>query len=313
MPSPTQPSQLVLLPVHSLRPKKQAKLKMIHAGHRSRQKAPDGKLQRSCSQMRPQQRPRTAKKGLSALAITTVSPAPQNPPSTNGTTSQNGKDIAPHELTLIVMGGEKVGKTALVSQFLWDTFVDEYHATVEEFNWIEYETGVGGDSLMLQVIDTAGSRDFIAMRALYTKQGDAFMVVFAWDDPLSFDEAKRIIAEIRENNTKNAPIMLIANKSDLTIIDEKGVKEEDISDFVMETGLKYVNVSAKDGTRVNKLFGDVIGSLKVTGLPSISQQLRKRRQSMPTRRAYSGLDDFDVKALERIAKHSKRNENCIIS
>ncbi|KJH39638.1 hypothetical protein DICVIV_14482, partial [Dictyocaulus viviparus] len=55
----------------------------------------------------------------------------------------------PYEITVVVLGATKVGKSALVSQYLWESFLTEYRPTVEEFNWVEYEIG-DGSSLMLQ-------------------------------------------------------------------------------------------------------------------------------------------------------------------
>ena len=142
----------------------------------------------------------------------------------------------------------KVGKSAIASQFLWEGFVSDYKPTVEEFNWVEFEMTLGGrlmlqvykfqqtntiqlkyrffvptkyfiwlilvSQLRFQIIDSSGSRDFIAMRDLYMRTADAFIVrhfleilqqqkvgkfqiVFSVDDPLSFEEAKSIIQDIK--------------------------------------------------------------------------------------------------------------------
>lgn len=42
----------------------------------------------------------------------------------------------------------KVGKSAIVGQFLWEEFVKEYRPTVEEFNWIEYNKDDGSKTLL---------------------------------------------------------------------------------------------------------------------------------------------------------------------
>uniref|UniRef100_A0A183BN31 GTP-binding protein n=1 Tax=Globodera pallida TaxID=36090 RepID=A0A183BN31_GLOPA len=123
------------------------------------------------------------------------------------------------QLTLVLMGAPRVGKSALVNQFLWEGFLNDYRPTVEEFNWVEY----GSDEpdtpqLLLQLIDSSGSRDFLAMRHLYYRIGDAFMVVYSVNDPNSFDEALIMIREIEQYNSKNAPILLVANKSDLLMV-----------------------------------------------------------------------------------------------
>ncbi|VDK47724.1 unnamed protein product [Anisakis simplex] len=207
------------------------------------------------------------------------------------------------EYTLIVLGASKVGKSALVGQFLWDTFISEYRPTVEEFNWIEYNNDAG-DELLLQVIDTGGSHDFLAMRHLYARTGDAFIVVFAANDPDSFEEAKRIVEEIRERNMKRAPILLLGNKSDL-YESEGDWPCENVRKFASAQLIPFVPVSAKNGHRVEQVFGELLDQMQGFH-PTI---MTKRRQSMPSARAYSGID---ISEIERIAKkHSK--STCVIS
>jgi hypothetical protein len=62
--------------------------------------------------------------------------------------------------------------------------VSVYRPTVEEFNWVEYDLGLD-QLLMLQVIDTSGSHDFLAMRHLYAKTGDAFLASHYYRPPPS--------------------------------------------------------------------------------------------------------------------------------
>jgi GTPase SAR1 family protein len=69
--------------------------------------------------------------------------------------------------------------------------------------WIEYETGSGGQ-LTLKIIDTTGSHEFAAMRSLYIRGSDAFILVCSVDDPQSMREVESIFAEIEERNEKVA-------------------------------------------------------------------------------------------------------------
>lgn len=55
----------------------------------------------------------------------------------------------PAQLTVVLMGAPKTGKTTLVNQFLWEAFIKDYRPTVEEFNWIEYDSEDG--ELVVQV------------------------------------------------------------------------------------------------------------------------------------------------------------------
>uniref|UniRef100_A0A1I8AZC7 Ras-domain-containing protein n=1 Tax=Meloidogyne hapla TaxID=6305 RepID=A0A1I8AZC7_MELHA len=169
------------------------------------------------------------------------------------------------------MGGPKTGKSALVSQFLWECFMFDYRPTVEEFNWVEYgciEQKSGGPNFMLQLIDSSGSRDFLAMRHLYYRIADAFMVVYAADDPQSYAEALTMLKEIGEQNTKNAPILLIQNKSDLvprvggdTPPSPALLPDEEKDEQLLVASVRRMRISAKNLEQVKGAFSWLIEEL----------------------------------------------------
>uniref|UniRef100_A0A1I7UXU7 GTP-binding protein n=1 Tax=Caenorhabditis tropicalis TaxID=1561998 RepID=A0A1I7UXU7_9PELO len=201
-----------------------------------------------------------------------------------------------NKVTVAVLGAERVGKSAMVSQFLWHKFVEDYRPTVEEFNWIEYEIEEGR-VLMVQIIDSSGSRDFIGMKNLYIGTADAFLVVFASDDASSLEEALITVADIHARRGKSVPILLVANKTDqpcLSCCASKSdmeccaLKEEEVKACFHEILLR---------TRPN---------LNIQGF-----ELRKRRQSMPSSRGYSGVEPKDIEKIKSARKQQK--DHCIIS
>ncbi|KAK8779502.1 hypothetical protein V5799_019157 [Amblyomma americanum] len=116
------------------------------------------------------------------------------PPHDEG--AHQGGHPAKDHYRVVVLGAARVGKTAIVHQFLYDEFPVDYFATVEEFHTGEYE--VNGASLTLDIVDTSGSYPFPAMRLLAISTADAFILVYAIDDPESFEEARRIRDQIVE-------------------------------------------------------------------------------------------------------------------
>ena len=68
-----------------------------------------------------------------------------------------------------------------------------------------------------QVLDTAGTEQFASMRDLYIKNGQGFIIVYSLTSRQSFQDVKLIREQIlRVKGTDRVPIVLVANKCDLS-------------------------------------------------------------------------------------------------
>lgn len=113
---------------------------------------------------------------------------------------------------IVMMGAAKVGKSAIINQFLYSTFTPKYKRTVEEMHHGDFN--VSGIQLTLDILDTSGSYEFPAMRDLSIKSADAFVLVYDVNDANTFLEVKTLRAQIL--STKGAvPIVVVGNKIDL--------------------------------------------------------------------------------------------------
>lgn len=90
-----------------------------------------------------------------------------------------------------MMGSERVGKTCIVSQFLYDKFTPRYRRTTEDLHRGEYELA-DGSTLTLDILDTCGAMEFPAMRRLSIQFGDAFLLVYAVDDAATWKEVEEL-------------------------------------------------------------------------------------------------------------------------
>lgn len=66
---------------------------------------------------------------------------------------------------------------------------------MEELHRGEYE--IEGETLTLDLLDTSGAHQFPAMRELAIRQSDAFILVFAIDDPSSWETLASLREEVR--------------------------------------------------------------------------------------------------------------------
>lgn len=73
------------------------------------------------------------------------------------------------------------------------------------------------------------------------------------DDPISLDEAKDIIKEVQARNTKNAPILLVANKIDLYKCEKEwAAKESRI--YAFDNRLHFAALSATNLPQVTTAY-----------------------------------------------------------
>lgn len=79
--------------------------------------------------------------------------------------SKNDQPKIKFKERVVIFGAAKVGKSAIIQQFLYDRFPERYNKTIEDLYIAEYNLSSGA-SLTLEILDTAGSYQFPAMREL---------------------------------------------------------------------------------------------------------------------------------------------------
>jgi len=111
-----------------------------------------------------------------------------------------------HILIRIVSRAARVGKSCIISQFLYDKFLSRYRETVEELHRGEYELQDGA-SLTLDILDTSGAFQFPAMRALSISTGDAFVLVYSIDDAETWEEVRRLRDQVSTYNLTHGALI----------------------------------------------------------------------------------------------------------
>ncbi|XP_063359393.1 ras-related protein Rap-2b [Cydia amplana] len=182
---------------------------------------------------------------------------------------------------IVVLGAAKVGKSSLITQFLYNTFSPKYKRTIEEMHHGDFN--VAGVRLTLDILDTSGAYEFPAMRALSMQSADAFILVYDITDPDSFAEVRTLRDQIHETKASTAvPIVVVGNKVDLA---ETGARQVDFhtteSVVTVDWENGFVEASAKDNMNVSQIFKELLVQAKVKY--NLSPALRRRRrQSLPT-------------------------------
>ncbi|KAK8405620.1 hypothetical protein O3P69_001858 [Scylla paramamosain] len=208
---------------------------------------------------------------------------------------------------VVVMGAAKVGKTAIINQFLYDTFTPKYTRTVEEMHHGEYE--VAGLSLTLDILDTSGSYEFPAMRELSVNTADAFILVYAINDAESFEEVRQLREFILQTKKTSVPIVVVGNKADLE--EQRMVPLETAETIVLvnwENG--FLETSAKDNLNVLHVFKELLKQAKIKY--ALSPAVKRRRQSMPN--VGMQITPAQLTHLQHLKqKSSGKRNSCVVS
>ena len=103
----------------------------------------------------------------------------------------------------------------------------------------------------MEIWDTAGQERFRNIAPLYYRKASAVLIVFDLTNKYSFDQCSYWVKEIDLKGNPHSLKILVGNKSDLL---EKNINSEEIICFSKENELLYMEVSAKNGHNVEKMF-----------------------------------------------------------
>ncbi|KAK4452888.1 ras family-domain-containing protein [Podospora aff. communis PSN243] len=158
------------------------------------------------------------------------------------------------EFHVVVLGAGGVGKSCLTAQFVHNEWIESYDPTIED----SYRTqvSVDGRQVMLEILDTAGTEQFVAMRDLYIKTGQGFLLVFSITSRASLQELVTLRDEIiRIKDDENIPIVIVGNKADL--VDQRQVDRAKAFSISQRWQAPYYEASARTRTNVDEVFVDL--------------------------------------------------------
>ncbi|KAK3394108.1 krev-1 [Podospora didyma] len=203
------------------------------------------------------------------------------------------------EFNVVVLGAGGVGKSCLTAQFVHNEWIESYDPTIED----SYRTqiSVDGRQVMLEILDTAGTEQFVAMRDLYMKTGQGFLLVFSINSGPSLDELKTLREEIiRIKDDENIPIVIVGNKADLE--DSRTVDRAKAFAFSQRWRAPYYEASARTRTNVDEVFVD------------LCRQMLRRDDMNDTRddEYYQKPEDPSSSKRRRRKKRKDREHRCTI-
>lgn len=158
----------------------------------------------------------------------------------------------------MILGTGGVGKSAIVAQYVQGVFLDSYDPTIEDS--YRKQTVIDDRSYTLEILDTAGIEQFTAMRELYIKNSEGFILTYSVTSRASFEELKALrnqVAQIKDNY--NVPMILVGNKCDLG--KQRQVPVSEAKALAENWNTLFLEVSAKTCTNIDEIFSGLIKQL----------------------------------------------------
>lgn len=99
------------------------------------------------------------------------------------------------------------------------------------------------------------------MREQYMRNGEGFLLVYAINSRMSFNEVSEFHRQIsRVKDSETFPMVLVANKCDLN--EERQISSQEGRDLAKQFGCQYLETSAKMRINVDEVFYTVVREIR---------------------------------------------------
>ncbi|XP_048839473.1 ras-related protein Rab-6A-like isoform X3 [Brienomyrus brachyistius] len=191
---------------------------------------------------------------------------------------------------LVFLGEQSVGKTSLITRFMYDSFDNTYQATIG-IDFLSKTMYLEDRTVRLQLWDTAGQERFRSLIPSYIRDSTIAVVVYDITNLNSFQQTSKWIDDVRTERGSDVIIMLVGNKTDLA--DKRQVSVEAAERKARELNVMYIETSAKAGYNVKQLFRRVAAAL-----PGMDSTPEKSKEDM-----------IDIK-LEKAPEQAVTDSSC---
>ena len=166
-------------------------------------------------------------------------------------TTADFSSTPPKRTKIVLLGDQSVGKTSLITRFMYDTFDNTYQATIG-IDFLSKTMYLEDRTVRLQLWDTAGQERFRSLIPSYIRDSSVAIVVFDITNRQSFLSTTKWIEDVRSERGNDVIIVLVGNKADLS--DKRQVTLEEATTKSAEMNIMFMETSAKAGHNVKSLF-----------------------------------------------------------
>ncbi|KAF8080617.1 hypothetical protein N665_0932s0017 [Sinapis alba] len=166
---------------------------------------------------------------------------------------------------LVFLGDQSVGKTSIITRFMYDKFDTTYQATIG-IDFLSKTMYLEDRTLRLQLWDTAGQERFRSLIPSYIRDSSVAVIVYDVANRQSFLNTSKWVEDVRTERGNDVIIVLVGNKTDL--VDKRQVSIEEGDNKARDFGVIFIETSAKAGFNIKPLFRKISAALP--GMDSLS-------------------------------------------
>ncbi|RDL30487.1 putative Ras-related protein Rab-6A [Venustampulla echinocandica] len=159
---------------------------------------------------------------------------------------------------LVFLGEQSVGKTSLITRFMYDSFDNMYQATIG-IDFLSKTMYLEDRTVRLQLWDTAGQERFRSLIPSYIRDSSVAVVVYDISNAKSFQNTRKWVDDVRGERGNDVIIVLVGNKTDLN--DKREVTTQQGEEEAKKNNLMFIETSAKVGHNVKNLFRRIAQAL----------------------------------------------------
>lgn len=112
---------------------------------------------------------------------------------------------------LVLLGEQSVGKTSIITRFMYDSFDTHYQATVG-IDFLSKTIYLQDKTVRLQLWDTAGQERFRSLIPCYIRDSQVAIIVYDITNLASFELTTRWIEDVQRERGDQVIIVLVGNK-----------------------------------------------------------------------------------------------------
>ena len=166
------------------------------------------------------------------------------------------------------------GKTCFINRYCDDYFQQSTYC----------ETGIDyklkklklekDKEIKLQIWNTCSQERFQSIQKNYYKGAHGFIIMYDITSRSSFEEVKGFIKSIKNENSNEAPIIIVGGKLDLE--NQRQVSKEDGIALAKEFNCSFFECSAKDNININEI-GDELTKKMIQTFGIVERQVKSTK------------------------------------